>query len=79
MAKMTKHSLIYCRNGTVQLQIQLMEQPVKVVRWCPGGDFLVTLRPVFAASPVQHVSDLHLKFALRPHLGPLIPVSRYTE
>jgi len=25
------------------------------------------LRPVFAASPVQHVSDLHLKFALRPH------------
>jgi len=24
-------------------------------------------RPVFAASPVQHVSDLHLKFALRPH------------
>jgi len=24
------------------------------------------LRPVFAASPVQHVSDLHLKFALRP-------------
>jgi len=25
------------------------------------------LRPVFAASRVQHVSDLHLKFALRPH------------
>jgi len=25
------------------------------------------LRPVFAASPVQHASDLHLKFALRPH------------
>jgi len=24
------------------------------------------LRPVFAASPVQHVSDLHLKFALSP-------------
>jgi len=32
-----------------------------VPRWL---DFL---RPVFAASPVQHVSDLHLKFALRPH------------
>jgi len=30
--------------------------------------FLATfLRPVFAASRVQHVSDLHLKFALRPH------------
>jgi len=27
-------------------------------------DFLWT---VFAASPMQHVSDLHLKFALRPH------------
>jgi len=25
------------------------------------------LPPVFAASPVQHVSDLHLKFALRLH------------
>jgi len=25
------------------------------------------LHPVFAARPVQHVSDLHLKFALRPH------------
>jgi len=25
------------------------------------------LRPVFTASRVQHVSDLHLKFALRPH------------
>jgi len=25
------------------------------------------LRPVFAASRVQQVSDLHLKFALRPH------------
>jgi len=31
------------------------------------GDFL---RPVFLASRVQHVSDLHLKFALRPHHGP---------
>jgi len=28
------------------------------------GDFL---RPVFSASCVQQVSDLHLKFALRPH------------
>ena len=29
------------------------------------GDFL---RPVFLASLMQHVSDLHLKFALRPHM-----------
>ena len=28
------------------------------------GDFLC---PVFAASAVQHVSDVYLKFALRPH------------
>jgi len=25
------------------------------------------LRPVFAASRVPHISDLHSKFALRPH------------
>jgi len=35
-------------------------QPDIVVRWCPDGDFL---RPVFSASHVQHVSDLHPKFA----------------
>jgi len=35
-----------------------------VPRWQIFDDFL---RPVFAASHVQHVSDLHLKFALRPH------------
>jgi len=28
------------------------------------------LRPVFAASRVQQVSDLHSKFALRPHHAP---------
>jgi len=39
-------------------------QPNKVVRWCEEVDFL---RPVFPASRVQHISDLHSKFALRPH------------
>ena len=35
----------------------------------PRWQFLATfLRPVFLASRVQQVSDLHLKFALRPHL-----------
>jgi len=38
--------------------------PDKFARWCRDGDFL---RPVFTASRVQHVSDLHSKFALRPH------------
>jgi len=35
-----------------------------VPRWRFFDDFL---RPVFSASRVQHFSDLHLKFALRPH------------
>jgi len=39
-------------------------QPDKVVRWCPDDDFCVFLRPVFPASRVQQVSDLHSKFAL---------------
>jgi len=34
----------------------------------PRWRFLATfLRPAFPASSVQQVSDLHLKFALRPH------------
>ena len=39
----------------------------KVERWCRDGDFL---RPVFAASRMQSISDLHSKFALRPHHVP---------
>ena len=36
----------------------------------PRWRFLATfLCPVFSASHVQHVSDLHLKYALRPHHG----------
>jgi len=31
------------------------------------ANFWRFLRPVFSVSRVQHVSDLHLKFALRPH------------
>jgi len=34
----------------------------------PRWRFLATfLRPVFPASRVQHISDMHSKFALRPH------------
>ena len=32
--------------------------------WCPDGDFGDFLAPAFAASRVQHLSDLHSKFAL---------------
>ena len=39
----------------------------QIVRWCRDGDFL---RPVFAASRVQRISDMHSKFALRPHHVP---------
>jgi len=39
-------------------------EPDKFVGWCPDGDFL---RPVFSANRVQHISDLHPKFALGPH------------
>jgi len=40
------------------------KQPDRVVRWYRDDDFL---RPVFSVSRVQHVSDLHSKFTLRPH------------
>ena len=39
-------------------------QPDNVVRWCRNG---AILRPVFSASRVQHISDMHSKFTLRPH------------
>jgi len=43
-------------------------QPDKIVRWCTDGELLGDfLRPVFPAIRVQHISDLHSKFALRPH------------
>ena len=42
-------------------------KPDKIVRWWPDGEFLATfLGPAFAASRVQHISDLHSKFALGP-------------
>ena len=37
---------------------------------CEGAQMAIFrrfLRPVFAASRVQHISDMHSKFALRPH------------
>jgi len=41
-----------------------------VPKLCDGAEmamFWRFLRPVFSASRVQHVLDLHLKFALTPH------------
>jgi len=58
-------------NKFFQLSIHALVakiQPDKVVRWCRDGDFFASfLRPVFPASHVQHISDLHSKFAPRPH------------
>jgi len=43
-------------------------QPDKVVQWCADGKVsVIFLHPVFSASRVQHVSDLHLKLTLKPH------------
>jgi len=43
-------------------------QPDKVVGWCPDVNFWrLFWGPAFAASRVQHLSDLHSKFALGPH------------
>ena len=41
--------------------------PTKLCDGAQMAIFDVFLRPVFAASPVQYVLDLHLKVALRPH------------
>ena len=38
--------------------------PTKLCDGAKDGDFL---RPVFAASRVPHISDMHSKFAQRPH------------
>ena len=47
------------------VKIQPMQQSCPMVpRWRSFGDFL---SPVFLASRVQHISDLHPKQALRPH------------
>ena len=53
-----------CLTGFFRLSIHALAakiQPNKGVRWCQNGDFL---HPVFSASRVQHISDLHSKFAL---------------
>ena len=42
-------------------------EPDKVVRWCQDGNFGDFLRPVFSASRMQYISELHSKFALRAH------------
>jgi len=56
-----------CLTSFLRLSIHALAakiHPDKFVRWCQNGDFL---RAVFSASRVQHISDMHSKFALRPH------------
>jgi len=43
-------------------------QPDKVSDGAQIANFFCDfLRPVFSSSRMQHISDLHSKFALRPH------------
>ena len=55
---------IFLFDKFVALVVKIARQSFVMVR---KGEFLAFLRPVFSASRVQHVSDLHCKFALRPH------------
>ena len=51
-----------CLTSFFRLSIHALAakiQPDKFVYWCQNGDFL---RPVFSASRVPHISDLHSKF-----------------
>ena len=41
--------------------------PTKLCDGAQMAIFATFFRPVFSANRVQQVSDLHLKFALRPH------------
>jgi len=41
---------------------------------CDGAQMAMILRPVFTASRVQHISDMHSKFAVKPHY-----VSKYAR
>ena len=41
--------------------------PTKLCHGIHMANFWPVLRPVFSASHAQHISDLHPKFALRPH------------
>ena len=55
----------HCLTSFLRLSIHASTaklQPDKVVRWCQNGN---SLHPVFSAS--QHISEMHSKFALRPH------------
>ena len=56
-----------CLISFFRLSIRALDAKIwldKVVRWCPDGEFL---GPAFPAIHVQHISDLHSKFALGPH------------
>jgi len=55
-----------CLTGFFRLSIYASAakiQPDEVVGWCQNSNFL---RPVFSASSIQHISDMHSQFALRP-------------
>ena len=55
----------YCRLTIVFPIVDTCLSSKDIARqWCYNGNFL---RPVFQASRVQHISDLHSKFTIGPH------------
>jgi len=54
-------SAVFAVRTEVQLQNGICRVPPS--KW----DFVDFLHPVFSASRVQHISDMHSKSALRPH------------
>jgi len=61
-----------CLTSFFQLSIRALiedraRQSCQMVHTAQVANFWRFLHPVFSSSRVQHVSDLHLKFALRPH------------
>jgi len=65
-----RHSFSSLSVDSAQLDVTRCDsadagQSCAIVRRWPF--FCCILRPVFPASRVQHISDLHSKFALRPH------------
>jgi len=58
-------------NNFFRLSIYALVAKMQPDKLCNGAQMAIFcdfLRPVLSASRVQHISDLHFKFVLRPHL-----------
>jgi len=67
-AAKTQNPLKFAGMPQTNAPISAVGGPTELL--CDGAEIAIIgdlLRPVFSASRVQHVSDRHSKFALRPH------------